>query len=133
VKTISVNQRTGPYPKLPEILICYNFVEGLTDEEEDRFLSIEEDLFAIGTITLLGDLIGTRSERADPSSYPKYFSTYTKENIIVDEIPVKTKVQDMCIGAWTLLEDEQVQLLNVGTETEPAYLKVNAHLDQALA
>jgi hypothetical protein len=133
MKIISVNQRKGPHPKLPEVLVCYNFVKGLTDEEEDRFLSTEEDLFAIGTITLHGDLVGTRSERANPSSYPKHFSTYTKENIVVDETLVKTKVQDMRIAAWTLLDKEQVRLLNVGTETEPTYLKVNTHLDQALA
>jgi hypothetical protein len=33
----------------------------------------------------------------------------------------------------TLLEIEQVHQLNVGIETEHAYLKVNAHLDRALA
>ena len=60
VKIISINQRMGPHPKLLEVLICYNFVEGLTNEEEDRFLSTEEDLFAIGTITLPRDLVGTR-------------------------------------------------------------------------
>jgi hypothetical protein len=99
VKTILVNQRTGPYPKLPEVLVCYNFVEGLTDEEEDRFFSTKEDLFAIGTITLFGDLGGTCSEGADPSSYPKHFSTYTEGDIVVDETPIKTKVQDMRIAA----------------------------------
>jgi hypothetical protein len=105
----------------------------LIDKGEDRFLSSKEDLFAIGTITLHGDLVGARSEGIDPSSYPKHFSTYTEGDIVVDEILVKNKVQDMCIAAWTLFEEEQVRLLNVGTETKPVYLKVNAHLDQALA
>lgn len=54
-------------------------------------------------------------------------------DITVDETPIKTKVQEMRITTWTLLEVEQVQLLNVEIETKPAYLKVNTHLDQALA
>ena len=58
VKTISINQRKGPLPKLPKVLVCYNLAEGLTDEEEDRFLITEEDLFAVGTITLPENLSG---------------------------------------------------------------------------
>jgi hypothetical protein len=48
-KTISVNQRKGHRPKLLEVLVCYNFAEGLTDEEEARFLASKADLFAVGT------------------------------------------------------------------------------------
>jgi hypothetical protein len=99
VKTISVNQCTRPCPKLPEILVCYNFVEGSILKEEDQILSSEEDLFAIGTITLHGDLVGTRSKGADPSSYPKHFSTYTEGDIVEDKTPIKTKVLDMRIAA----------------------------------
>jgi hypothetical protein len=36
VKTISVTQRLGQHPQLPEVLVCYNIVEGLADEEEDQ-------------------------------------------------------------------------------------------------
>lgn len=35
LKTVSMSQRKGPRPKLPEVLVCYNCAEGLTDEEED--------------------------------------------------------------------------------------------------
>ena len=56
VKTISINQRKGPLPKLPEVLVCYNLAEGLTVEEEDHFIRSEEDLFAVGTITLSENL-----------------------------------------------------------------------------
>ena len=52
VKTVSVSQRKGPRPKLPEVLVCYNFTEGLTDEEEARWLATEQDLMAIGTVTI---------------------------------------------------------------------------------
>lgn len=133
MKTILVNQRIRPRLKLPEVLVCNNIIEGLIDKKEDWFFSIEEDLFAIGTITLPRNLVGARSKGADPSSYSKHFSTYMEGDITVDETPIKTKVQEMRITTWTLLEVEQVQLLNVEIETKPAYLKVNTHLDQALA
>jgi hypothetical protein len=71
----------------------------LIDKGEDRFLSSKEDLFAIGTITLHGDLVGARSEGIDPSSYPKHFSTYTEGDIVEDKTPIKTKVLDMRIAA----------------------------------
>jgi hypothetical protein len=93
VKTISVNQQIRPRPKLLEVLVCYNFVERLTNKEEGRFLSTKEDLFAIGTITLLGELVGTSSQGDDPSPYPKHFYTYTKGDIEVDET-----CQDQSIG-----------------------------------
>jgi hypothetical protein len=84
---------------LPKVLVCYDIVEGLVDEEEDQLPSTEEDLFAIDTIYLLGDLVGANSEGADLSFYPKHFSTYTEGDIAVDKIPVKTKVQNMRIVA----------------------------------
>jgi hypothetical protein len=34
------------------VVVCYNFAEGLTNEEEDRFLALDVDLFAVGTMTL---------------------------------------------------------------------------------
>lgn len=61
IKTIFVNQRIGPCPKLPEVLVCYNLAKGSTDKEEDKLLQTEEDLFAVGKIILssiLGDLTG---------------------------------------------------------------------------
>jgi hypothetical protein len=58
VKTILVNQQLGPHPQLPEVLIYYNIIEGLADKEEDQLPSTEEDLFAIDTISSLGELVG---------------------------------------------------------------------------
>jgi hypothetical protein len=58
VKTISVNQRLGPHPQLLEVLVCYDIVEELVDEEEDQLPSTKEDLIAIGSIPLPGKLVG---------------------------------------------------------------------------
>jgi hypothetical protein len=57
---------------------------------------------------------GGSSQGDDPSSYSKYFFTYTKSDIEVDE-NIRTNVQDKQIATWTLLEIEQVRQLNVGT------------------
>jgi hypothetical protein len=38
--------------KHPKVLLCYDFVNIITDEEEDVLLVVEPDLFAIGTIIL---------------------------------------------------------------------------------
>lgn len=32
IKTISVSKQKGPRSTLPEVLVCYNFAEGLTDD-----------------------------------------------------------------------------------------------------
>ena len=51
----------------------------------------------------------------------------------MDNTHVMTKVQDKQIVAWTFFQTEQVHKLNVGTKTKLEYLKVNVHLDKALA
>jgi hypothetical protein len=61
MKTVLVHQQRGPHLKLLEVLTYYNIVEGLTKKEEDRLLSTKEDLFAIGTDTLLKELVGISS------------------------------------------------------------------------
>jgi hypothetical protein len=89
-----VNQQTGSRLKLLEVLIYYNFIEILTDEEGDQFLSTKEDLFATNTISLLGGLVGASSHGDDPSSYPKHFYTYMGGDIEMDKTPIETKVKD---------------------------------------
>ena len=52
VNTIFINQKKGSRKKLLEMLDCYNFAKGLTDEKEDCFLALKKDLFIIKTMTL---------------------------------------------------------------------------------
>jgi len=51
--TIVVIKHLDNNTKRLEILLYYDFVNGITDEEEDVLLVAKLDLFAIGTITLL--------------------------------------------------------------------------------
>lgn len=38
--------------KNPKVLLCYDFVNGIIDEEEDMLLVAKLDLFTIGTVIL---------------------------------------------------------------------------------
>ncbi len=52
VKTISDNKKLGVKTKRPQVFVCYDLLEQLTDEEEDVIFEIELKLFSIGTITI---------------------------------------------------------------------------------
>jgi hypothetical protein len=47
-----ITKHSNTNTKHPKVLFCYDFVNKITDEEEDVLLVVEPYLFAIGTITL---------------------------------------------------------------------------------
>jgi hypothetical protein len=47
----------GIETKRPQVLVCYDLLEGLTDEEEDLIFGTKPELFSIGTITILDETI----------------------------------------------------------------------------
>jgi hypothetical protein len=51
VKTIVVTKHMGIEVKMPKVL-CYSYLNGIIDEEEDIILAIELKLFNICTISL---------------------------------------------------------------------------------
>ena len=158
VKTISINQRQGPLPKLPKVLVYYNLAEGLTHEEQDPFLSTEENLFVVGTITMsenlsvllpnkvqlyLADLRKADLDTADLATmtpptmasvnYPEHFYTFTKGEVQVNETLVQDKLGAMKLAAWNRSEEDQLRKLKVGTENAPKILKISAQLEPTLA
>jgi hypothetical protein len=42
----------GVKTKKPQVLVCYDLMDKLTDEKEDLIFDIEPKMFSIGTITL---------------------------------------------------------------------------------
>jgi hypothetical protein len=60
---ILVNKKLGANTKRPQILVCYDLMEGLTYEEEDMIFEIKPKLFSIGTITLSKEMISLLSVR----------------------------------------------------------------------
>lgn len=107
-----------------EVLLCYDFTNGVTDEEEEVLLQAKLNLFTIGTITLLESEIGTLV--LTTKILGVYFGTedltfdfpHTLGEIEVDTIPMHIGVQDMKITHQNLLKDAQVHDLNLGFEEE---------------
>ena len=50
VKTVKINHQLGYEAIIPHALICYNFVEGITDEEEEILMAADSTLHTLGTI-----------------------------------------------------------------------------------
>jgi hypothetical protein len=57
VKTILVNKKLGAETKRPQVLICYDLMEGVTYEEEDMIFETKLELFSISTITISFEII----------------------------------------------------------------------------
>jgi hypothetical protein len=53
IHTIIVTKHLDSNTKCLEVLLCYDFVNEITNEEKDVLLVVKLDLFTIGTITLL--------------------------------------------------------------------------------
>jgi hypothetical protein len=51
-----------------KVLLCYNYQNGITDEEEDIILTIELELFSIGTISLPNTIQSMKTIDAKPSN-----------------------------------------------------------------
>jgi hypothetical protein len=57
VKTILVNKKLGAETKRPQVLICYDLMEGVTYEKEDMIFETKLELFSISTITISFEII----------------------------------------------------------------------------
>jgi hypothetical protein len=61
IKTISVNKKLGAETRRPQVLVCYDLMQRLTNEEEDLIFETELELFSIGTITLSEEMVSLLS------------------------------------------------------------------------
>jgi hypothetical protein len=52
IKIIHVTKKLGAPTKLLEVLVCYDFHFGISDEEEILMFAIKPRLFSIGTIVV---------------------------------------------------------------------------------
>jgi hypothetical protein len=71
----------GNNTKRLEVLFCYNFVNGVTYEEEDMLLVVKLDLFTINTITLPESEILAMVVANEKINVDTKISIYTKINI----------------------------------------------------
>jgi hypothetical protein len=61
-----------------------------------------------------------------------YLETYYKHqpgNVVVDETLANIKAHGLQIVGWTLIEDQQLMRLNLGTNAKPLMVKINAQLE----
>ena len=139
--TISVTKSLGAETKRPDVLVCYDLKRGITDEEEEILLLAHLNLVTIAIISMADfskkDTIGcygtTEKEDNIKTVYPPDFYQHEVGNVIIDDTPTRVKVQKMKIAGWTLPEEEQVRLLNLGTEDAPQCIKVNSTLPIPIA
>ncbi len=61
IRTILVNKKLGVETRRPQVLVYYDLMQRLTDEEEDLIFETELELFSIGTITLLEETVSLLS------------------------------------------------------------------------
>jgi hypothetical protein len=62
VKTISINKKLGlAKTRRPKVLVCYDLMDGLTNEEEDLIFEIEPKMFSTGTIIILNEIVSLLS------------------------------------------------------------------------
>jgi hypothetical protein len=53
IKTIIVTKHLGGEVRRPEMLLCYDYQNGIIDEEEDIIFATKPKLFLVGTKSLL--------------------------------------------------------------------------------
>ncbi len=63
IKTISINKKLGAKTRRPQVLVCYDLLEGLIDEEEDLIFETKLEPFSIGTITISKETISLLNVR----------------------------------------------------------------------
>ncbi len=127
-----------------EVFFCYNFVNGVTNEEEDMLLVAELNLFIISTIILskLKILVMVwlmqKSIQMEKSILMQKSARIPKlvliqklvliwkliliphilREISIDITLTWIKVQDMKMAKWNLLKEVQIFFLNLGTHDE---------------
>ncbi len=155
VHTIAVIKHLESNTKCLEVLLYYDFVNGVTNEEEYMLLVVKLDLFIINTITLLElEILATMivdakiSTDVEIDTNPKIGANtkidtdmkinideaifdfpHTLGEIMVDITLAQIKMQDMKMAKWNLLEEVQIRPLNLGTHDDLQVVKLNIDLD----
>ena len=129
VKTVKINRQLGYEAVTPHALVCYNFAEGITDDEETILFAADPTLQPLGTIDwdVLSSQLPTPAD--DQTTTPDRLFPHSPGTIPVDETPIRDKVKTMDVAYWTHNEQDKLQLLNLGTTNDPKLVKMNANLN----
>ena len=140
----------------------YDWSKGLTKEQEHHVMAANPcwvtagssiDLYALQPPTtppgqLTHDLAKDQPEQpachstkhSDPTAnqstqtqFPSHFYTARRSHTVtIDDTPARQVVINHHIAEWTLAPDEDIRLLNLGTDETPRMVKVNRHLSPTL-
>ena len=129
VKTVKINRQLGYEAVTPHALVCYNFAEGITDDEETILLAADPTLQPVGTIDwdVLSSQLPTSAD--DQTNTPDRLFLHSLGTIPVDETPIRDKVKTMDVAYWRHNEQDKLQLLNLGTAEDPKLIRMNANLN----
>ena len=129
VKTVKINRQLGYEAVTPHALVCYNFAEGITDDEGTILLAADPTLQPVGTIDwdILSSQLSTSAD--DQTNTPDRLFLHSPGTIQVDETPIREKVKTMDVAYWTHNEQDKLQLLNLGIADDPKLVKLNANLN----
>ena len=132
VKTMKINRQLGYEAVTPHALVCYNFAEGITDDEETILLAADPTLQPVGTINwdVLSSQLPTSTD--DQTNTPDRLFPHSPGTIPVDKTPIREKVKTMDVAYWTHNEQDKLRLLNLGTIDDPKLVKSNANLNPQL-
>ena len=129
VKTVKINRQLGYEAVTPHALVCYNFAEGITDDEETILLAADPTLQPVGTIDwdVLSSQLPTSADY-HTNIHDRLFS-HSPGTVLVNETPIREKVKTMDVAYWTHNEQDKLQLLNLETADDPKLVKLNANLN----
>ncbi len=82
IRMILVTKRLDVNTKWPKVLLCYDFTNDITNEEEEILLQVELELFTIGTISLpkLETVMCYIFPEIGLGGIKVWFSSYTRGN-----------------------------------------------------
>jgi hypothetical protein len=108
VRIILVNKKLGAKTKRPQVLVCYDLMEGLIYEEEDLIFETKPEIFSINTITLLEKMVSLLSVGVLKIRSTEEFGPNqgTSDQTTVKMTPSIVKLEDFCVKLEVSLEDK---------------------------
>jgi hypothetical protein len=108
VRTISISKKLGAKTKRPQVLNCYDLMEGLIYEKEDLIFETKLKLFSFGTIILLEEMVsffnvGLSKIKTIRECDLKGGTSY---QTILELEPSIIKSEDVCVRLEVSLEDK---------------------------
>lgn len=97
---IAITKHWNSNTKCLEVFLYYDFVNGITNKEEDVFLEVESNLFAIKTITLPKlEIMRTHVTSFEFNIKDLIFDfSHMLGKILIDVILTRIEVQDLKIA-----------------------------------